>query len=64
MRTSLNAWIGSSTFFDGIIDLDAMMRDPEHSASFRPGLDTDKKFGPNVAGEQIIAEAINIELLR
>jgi hypothetical protein len=41
-----------------------MMRDPQHYASFMPGLDTDKKFGPNAAGEQMIAEAINIELFR
>ena len=64
LRRQLNEWIRNNDIFDGIIDLDAMMRDPQNPSRFRPGLHTDNNFGPNAAGEQMIAEAINIELFR
>ena len=64
LRESLNQWIRNSGVFDGVIDLDVLMRDPDNPARLKPGMHTDNNFGPNGAGERSIAEAINLELFR
>ena len=64
LRNALNAWIRASKDVDGVIDLDAMMRDPAHPAGYLPGLATANHFAPNEAGEQRIAEAIDLKLFR
>jgi lysophospholipase L1-like esterase len=64
LRSDLNQWIRTSGAFDGVIDLDAMLRDPAHPTKFTPGLVTANNFAPNEAGEKKLVEAIDLRLFR
>ncbi len=65
LRGDLNQWLrANSKSFDGLIDLDAIMRDPANPLRFRPGLHTANNFAPNDAGERRIAESIDLRLFR
>lgn len=64
LRVALNEWIRASKAFDGMIDLDAIMRDPAHPSRFLPDLHTANNFAPNDAGEHKIADAIDLKLFR
>ena len=64
LRLALNEWIRASKAFDGIIVLDAIMRDPKHPSTFLPDLHTANNFAPNDAGEHRIANAIDLKLFR
>ena len=64
LRVALNEWIRGSKAFDGLIDLDALMRDPKQPSKFIDGLHTANNFGPNDAGERKIADAIDLKLFR
>ena len=64
VRQGLNAWLRSSREFDGLIDMDAMLRDSGAPSRFRAGLDTANHFGPNDAGSRIVAETIDLSLFR
>jgi lysophospholipase L1-like esterase len=64
LRSDLNLWIRTSGAFDGVIDLDAMLRDPAHPTKFTPGLVTANNFAPNEAGEKKLVEAIDLGLFR
>ncbi len=64
LRIALNQWLRTSKAFDGMIDLDAIMRDPDKPARFREGLHTANNFAPNDAGERRIADAIDLKLFR
>jgi len=64
LRVALNEWIRTSGAFDGLIDLDTIMRDPDNPSQFKPGLHTANNFGPNEQGERMIAEVIDTGLFR
>jgi hypothetical protein len=64
IRQDLNRWIRTSGAFDGVIDLDAMVRDPVHPSRFTPGTTTANNFAPDAAGEEKIADAIDLKLFR
>lgn len=64
LRVALNEWIRSSKAFDGVIDLDAMMRDPAHPSKFLANMHTANNFAPNEAGERKIADALDLKLFR
>lgn len=65
LRNELNQWLRDhQREFDGLIDLDAIMRDPAHPSRFVPGMHTANNFGPNDAGERRIANAIDLGLFR
>jgi lysophospholipase L1-like esterase len=61
-RQTLNAWIRTSGSFDGVIDLDAALRDPARPARLRPEADTGDHLHPNEAGHRMIADAIDLSL--
>jgi lysophospholipase L1-like esterase len=54
-RQKVNAWILSSGEFDGVVDLDAAVRDPSHPTRLLPAYDSGDHLHPNDAG--CIAEA-------
>ncbi len=64
LRVALNEWLRASKAFDGLIDLDAMMRDPAHTSKYLPDLHTANNFAPNDAGEHKIADALDLKLFR
>uniref|UniRef100_A0A7V2B1W2 SGNH/GDSL hydrolase family protein n=1 Tax=Rhodothermus marinus TaxID=29549 RepID=A0A7V2B1W2_RHOMR len=61
-RQRVNAWIRSSNAFDGIIDLDAALRDPEHPSRLHPNWDSGDHLHPNEAGHRRIAETVDLRL--
>lgn len=60
-RDSVNAWIRTGGAFDGVIDFDAVMRDPAHPLRFLPAYDADH-LHPNDAGYAAMAAAIDLAL--
>jgi lysophospholipase L1-like esterase len=55
VRQRVNDWIRSSGEFDGVVDLDAVLRDPSHPTQLLPAYDSGDHLHPNNAG--CIAEA-------
>jgi lysophospholipase L1-like esterase len=64
VRQKINEWIRSSGTFDGVVDFDKILRDPEHPTKMSPALVWKDHVHPNDAGYQAIADAIDLSLLR
>ncbi len=64
IRQEVNKWIRSSGSFDGVIDFDATVRDPEHPSRLLPRLASGDHLHPNDAGYQAMAEAIGVALFK
>jgi lysophospholipase L1-like esterase len=58
MRQKVNAWILSSKEFDGVVDLDAVVRDPSRPTQLLPNYDSGDHLHPNNAGCRAEADAI------
>jgi lysophospholipase L1-like esterase len=63
IREAVNAWIRTSGAFDGIIDFDAVMRDPADPLRLNPGYDSGDHLHPNDAGYRAMADAVNLQML-
>jgi lysophospholipase L1-like esterase len=63
IREAVNAWIRTSGAFDGVIDFDAVMRDPANPLRLNPAYDPGDHLHPNDAGYQAMADAINLDML-
>lgn len=63
-RRALNQWIRSSGSFDGVIDFDAVLRDPNHPSRLLAGFASIDRLHPNDAGYQAMADAIDLSLFR
>lgn len=64
MRQAVNAWIRTSGRFDTVIDFDAAIRDPADPLRIRPDLDSGDHVHPNDAGNQVMADAIDLKTFR
>jgi lysophospholipase L1-like esterase len=64
LRQSVNQWIRTSGAFDGVIDFDQAMRDPANPAALNPAYDSGDHIHPNDAGLKVMADAIDLRLLR
>lgn len=64
IRQDLNQWIRTAGVFDGVIDMDALVRDPADPLHYAKGLDAANHFAPSEAGEKRIAESIDLKLFR
>jgi len=62
-REAVNTWIRTSGAFDGVIDFDAVMRDPADPLRLDPAYDSGDHLHPNDAGYQAMADAINLQML-
>lgn len=62
-REALNKWIRTSGAFDGVIDFDALTRDPKNPKHLKPELDSGDHLHPNDAGYKAMAESIDLKLL-
>ena len=62
VRQAVNRWIRSGGSFDGVIDFDAILRDPEHPSRIRPDFASSDHLHPNDAGYQAMADAIDLSL--
>ncbi len=62
-REALNKWIRTSGAFDGVIDFDALTRDPANPKHLKPEFDSGDHLHPNDAGYKAMAESIDLKLL-
>jgi len=63
-REAANKWIRESGAFDGVIDFEAALRDPENPASLNPAYDSGDHLHPNAAGHEAMANAIDLSRFR
>jgi lysophospholipase L1-like esterase len=63
-RQAVNQWIRTSGSFDGVIDFDAVVRDPEHPSRVAPRFASNDRLHPNDAGYQAMADAIDLALFK
>lgn len=62
-RQTLNDWIRTSKVFDGVIDFDRIMRDPDHPSQLLPRYDSGDSVHPNDVGYAAMASGIDLNLL-
>jgi lysophospholipase L1-like esterase len=63
-RQVINRWIRTTRELDGVIDFDAVLRDPAHPTFLRADYAYQDGLHPNDAGYQAMANAINLSLFR
>jgi len=64
VREAINRWIRTSGAFDGVIDFDAALRDPEHPHRYLPRYSSPDHLHPSDAGYKAMADAVNLALFR
>jgi lysophospholipase L1-like esterase len=62
-RQAINEWIRTSGAFDGVIDFDAMTRDPSNPKHIRAAFDSGDHLHPQDTGYQAMADGIDLEML-
>ncbi len=62
VRQAVNAWIRESGAYHGVIDFDAVLRDPVDPNRLRPEYDSGDHMHPNPAGYAAMASAIDLDL--
>jgi lysophospholipase L1-like esterase len=63
-RQTVNKWIRTSGSFDGVIDFDAVLRDPDHLSRLLPCFASEDHLHPNDLGYQTVADAIDLALFK
>lgn len=65
-RQFVNSWLRTNTVFDGVIDFDAVVRDPANAtrfkAEFHPGVNANDWLHLNPLGYQALADSIDLNL--
>lgn len=64
MRQAVNKWIRDSGEFDAVVDFDAVIRDPSAPRRMRAQFDSGDHIHPNDAGNQAMADAVDLKLFR
>ena len=64
VRQAVNKWIRTSGSFDGVIDFDAVLRDPDHPTRLLPRFASQDHLHPNDVGYQAMADAIDLALFK
>jgi lysophospholipase L1-like esterase len=64
VRETVNKWIRTSGAFDGIIDFDAVVRDPDHPTRLLPKFASKDHLHPNDAGYKAMADWIDLNLFK
>jgi lysophospholipase L1-like esterase len=63
-RTAVNAWLRRADgTFDGLLDFDAVLRDPAHPARLRPEYDSGDHLHPGPTGLAALADSVDLRLL-
>ncbi len=63
-RQALNEWIRTSDAFDGYVDFDAALRDPNDPQQINPALHIGDNLHPNAAGYKAMAHAVDLDLFK
>jgi lysophospholipase L1-like esterase len=61
-RYAVNAWIRAPGHFDGVVDFDALMRDPEHPNRLKREFDSGDGLHPSPEGYRFMGEAVPLSL--
>ncbi len=64
VRSAVNDWIRTSGEFDGVIDFDAAVRDPEDPTKMRADMQSGDWLHPNDKGYEAMANAIDLALFK
>jgi lysophospholipase L1-like esterase len=64
IRQAVNKWIRTSGAFDGVIDFDAVVRDPDHPSRLLPKFASKDHLHPNDAGYKAMADSIDLDLFK
>src|SRR5580700_1827104 len=62
IRKAVNDWIRTGGVFDGFVDFEAAVRDPNHPDTFLPSDDPGDHLHPNDAGYKAMGDAIDLKL--
>ncbi len=62
-RLAVNEWIRNSNAFDGYVDFERVLQDPENPLQFLPIYDSGDNLHPSDAGYEAMANAIDLSLL-
>ncbi|UUU25985.1 SGNH/GDSL hydrolase family protein [Streptomyces sp. DSM 40750] len=62
-RVAVNEWIRGNEDFDGVLDFDQVLRDPERPARMLPAYDSGDHLHPGDAGLAALAESVDLSLL-
>jgi lysophospholipase L1-like esterase len=63
-RQEVNHWIRTSSAFDGVVDFDAAVRDPNHPGQFREGYHSGDHLHPSATGYKAMSDAVDLMMLR
>jgi len=63
-RKAVNEWIRTSRAFDGVIDFEKAIRDPEHPDRMLPAYDGGDHLHPGDAGYKAMGDAIDLALFK
>ena len=63
MRRQFNEWLRESTLFDGCVDFDLALRDPQDASAFAEGFDSGDHLHPSESAYQAMAYAVPYELM-
>ncbi|MFI2630946.1 SGNH/GDSL hydrolase family protein [Streptomyces collinus] len=63
-RVAVNEWIRGGEAFDGVLDFDAVVRDPQRPARMLPAYDSGDRLHPGDAGLAALADSVDLRLLR
>jgi lysophospholipase L1-like esterase len=61
-RQAVNRWIRNSGEYDGVIDFDRALREPDHPTRFAPAYDSGDHLHPGGAGYEAMARAVDLRL--
>ncbi|MCY1057622.1 SGNH/GDSL hydrolase family protein [Nannocystis sp. SCPEA4] len=62
IRQAVNTWIRDNDAYDGVIDFEAAVRDPEHPTRILAAFDSGDHLHPNDAGYQAMADAVPLSI--
>jgi lysophospholipase L1-like esterase len=62
MRQAVNAFVRSGKGFDGVVDFDAVLKDPAHPEVLLSKFDSGDHLHPNDDGYKAMADAIDLKL--
>lgn len=63
-RKAVNQWIRTSGAFDGVIDFDAVVRDPAAPTRIKAEFDSGDHLHPNDAGYKAMGESVDLSLFK
>ncbi len=63
MRQRINHWIRNSGEFDAVLDVDAVVRDPQNPLRILPAYDSGDHLHLSDTGNKAVADALDLKLL-